>query len=111
MVPYSVSSRSNVKGFVLNPKQNANASYGRYLTYNVASCQTCHGDSLEGTENAPRLKKKISKWSKEQIISYLETGSTPKGSKINPKDCPWPYYRLADTIDKQAIAFFLKTLL
>jgi cytochrome c553 len=106
----ALSSRENVKGFVIHPKENANASYGRYLALNVASCQTCHGEALMGSDIAPKLHKRVAKWPKEHIVNYLKTGSTPSGKKVNPRLCPWPYYRLANVSDQQAIAFFLKNL-
>lgn len=104
-----------VPGYVVAPKENANASYGRYITLNLASCASCHGAEsdkiLSGVKDqAPSLRKVGSNWSKEQIVQYLTTGKTIKGRQVSAAACPWGYYRYSNILDKQAIALFLKTL-
>jgi mono/diheme cytochrome c family protein len=39
--------------------------------YLDADCVTCHGANQEGTENGPSLKNLSTKWTKQEIISYL----------------------------------------
>lgn len=48
-------------------------------------------------------------WSQADIVSYLDTGSTPTGERSDGRICPWPFFRHMTARDKEAIARFLKT--
>jgi cytochrome c553 len=44
------------------------------------------------------------------IETFLADGSLPDGRKVNPRLCPWTYYKNMKPVDKQAISYYLKRL-
>lgn len=52
----------------------------------------------------------LSKWSEDDIVSYLSNGKTPEGEQRERRFCPWDRYAKMSPIAKQAVALYLKSL-
>ncbi len=101
---------NKILGYVNHPKDSATASYGRYLTLNLAPCASCHSTDPNYHDNAlDKLRAKNLKWNKEKYISFLNTGQS-LNKFIKDKDCAWSFLRNAELSDKQAVAYFLESL-
>jgi mono/diheme cytochrome c family protein len=114
--------------------QDDKVARGKYLVEEVARCQDCHTPKMDNgnfiksmwmkgstlnlapaapvpgwhsaapdiTPNGPIWKR----WTEEGLITFLETGKTPRGTKPGP---PMPAYTLKHE-DAEAIVAFLKSL-
>jgi mono/diheme cytochrome c family protein len=123
-------SRPELTGYVPEVSYGSPVAYGRYLTDHVARCGSCHTGlpgwfsdppylrgktitMINGEEHrAPRLvgKKYASSWPEQDLINFLQTGTTPTGRRVNPNLCPVEFYAQADVEDLQSIAMYLNRL-
>lgn len=62
------------------------------------------GPDIRGTSETGLIE-----WTNEDIVNYLSSGKSPRGTTADPKFCPWTYYSRATIGDKRAIALYLKT--
>jgi len=63
------------------------------------------GPNIRGTSDAG-----LKKWSEEDIIRYLSSGTTPEGEVREKRFCPWDRYKNMSVVSKEAIAKYLKSL-
>jgi mono/diheme cytochrome c family protein len=106
---------------------------GEYLV-RAASCTDCHtpgyflgkpdssrflggadvgfdlpGGTFVGPNLTPDNETGLGKWTKDQIITAIQTGVLPDGRKLAPI-MPWPAYAKLTKSDAGAIADYLKSL-
>jgi mono/diheme cytochrome c family protein len=98
------------------PERAATAAYGGYL---AGVCAACHGldfagmpPNAEGDKPAPNLTPngQLGKWSETDFLNTLQTGVTPEGTNLDPKQMPWSKIGSADKEDLQAIWLYLQSL-
>ncbi len=76
--------------------------HGDYLV-NVGVCGTCHRSDLAGGRHplAPLDEpipgdispgSAVARWSEEEFIETMRTGTTPDGRRLDPVFMPWPSY-------------------
>jgi cytochrome c553 len=77
------------------------AEYGRYLV--SISCVECHQDDLQGGASpdpaAPPVPSlaAAARWSPDEFVETIRTGTTPGGRVLQEQFMPWPEYaRLSD---------------
>ena len=90
------------------------AAFGKYL---AVSCTGCHGDNfrggdaiIPGSPDVPNItgSGSVGKWTEEQFIQTLRTGTTPEGKKLDPKFMPWPMAKEFTDTEIKSIYLFLK---
>lgn len=81
--------------------------------YADLQCANCHGENLQGTEQAPRLFNLAEYWSKTDLINYLRNpkdfGSTERIKKLKEKysDSFMPEFNNVDAKRLGKLAEFL----
>lgn len=108
----------------LSGAQHTRLERGKYLTEEVAKCQECHTQRLQGGEldqaawlkgagkpvvTAPDITsggELWKQWGENGLLRYLETGKDPAGKTAA---APMPAYRLRRD-DAEAIVAYLKSL-
>jgi cytochrome c553 len=101
---------------VKDVKAEISAEYGKYLS---TSCQGCHRENMKGGEPiAPGfpIVADISstgnpgKWTDEQFINTLRTGTTPEGKVLKPEDMPWTMAKEFTDLELKALHLYLNSL-
>lgn len=100
------------------PPAHADAAYGEYVL-NFHGCRSCHGASLNGAQPqdphspvAPNITPggHPGKWSEEQFINTLQTGTTPEGKSLDNAYMPWRALGLMSPVELQAVYIYLSGL-
>jgi mono/diheme cytochrome c family protein len=123
---------------ILAPQRAVTAEYGAYVARHASLCSDCHTprnlqdgsfyyDSLlagssfrfgdKGIDSVfsyaanitPDNETGIGKWSEEEFIRMLRTGTGPDG-KVRTRHMPYSYYGLWDTVELKAVYKFIRTL-
>ena len=90
--------------------------FGEYLTTN---CSGCHRKNMKGgpplAPGFPVVADISStgnpgKWTEEQFINTLRTGSTPEGKKLDPTKMPWVAFKNYSEGEMKAIFMYLKSI-
>ena len=90
--------------------------FGEYLTTN---CSGCHRKNMKGgpplAPGFPVVADISSsgnpgKWTEEQFINTLRTGSTPEGKKLDPAKMPWVAFKNYSEGEMKAIFMYLKSI-
>jgi len=90
--------------------------YGKYLSI---SCEGCHKKTMKGGEPvAPGypVVADISstghagKWTDEQFIQTLRTGTTPEGKTLKPSEMPWTMAKEFTDLELKALHLYLNSL-
>ncbi|MBS3913935.1 MAG: c-type cytochrome [Bacteroidetes bacterium] len=85
--------------FQIAPADGPTAEYGKYLVQ-LVNCQECHGKEYNGGKSpdpnsplGPNITAggNIGKWSSEQFMKTLRTGTTPEGKVLNDTFMPWKH--------------------
>ena len=100
----------------LAAKKDYSAAYGRYLV-DITSCRSCHGENLAGNpdQNAGPLGVNITmggaiqSWGRVEFVAAMESGIKPNGAPFG-EEMPWQNYTLLDSVDLEAIWFYLDSL-
>jgi hypothetical protein len=50
------------------------------------------------------------KWTEEQFIHTLQTGTTPEGKKLNPSEMPWVSFKNYNEAELKSLFLFLKSM-
>ena len=124
-------SRPSDVGFVPRVNEKFPAQYGYYLVHHVARCVNCHngpvgfwgGEELlaggrtihtdAGERVAPPLrasKEGLVDWTEEQVLTFLKTGLTPRGTRVDSKFCPTLFFSQGSADEQSAIVKYLKSL-
>ena len=99
------------------PAAGATAEYGAYLA-KVGGCTSCHGADLAGgpagDPNAPPPANltsagNLGKWSEEQFMAALRTGTRPDGTAIN-EAMPWKVYGRMSDDELRALWLYLQSM-
>lgn len=97
------------------PRAAVTTNYGKYLV-RISGCQSCHGEQLNGKQPgepgapfAPNITPggALGKWSRDQFISTIRTGTTPENRKLNPKYMPYEGFKHMTDEELSAIYLFL----
>lgn len=100
------------------PSAGVSPEYGKYLAY---SCIGCHGEGYGGgvIPGAPPDWKPaanispggaIAKWSEQDFIRTLRTGTTPDGRVLDSKIMPWPNIGQMTDTELKALLSYLRSL-
>ncbi|HEX6227181.1 MAG TPA: cytochrome c [Chryseolinea sp.] len=96
--------------------REVNAKFGEYLATN---CAGCHRKNMKGgppvAPGFPVVADISStgnpgKWTEDQFIQTLKTGSTPEGKKLNPSEMPWMAFKNYSDDEMKAIFLYLKSM-
>jgi mono/diheme cytochrome c family protein len=97
-------------------KAEVSIEYGQYLSI---ACQGCHRPNMKGGEPvAPGFPvvADISatgnpgKWTDEQFMSTLRTGTTPEGKTLKPTEMPWTMTKAYSDTELKALHLYLKSM-
>ncbi len=92
--------------------------YGEYVS-RYFGCKTCHGAKLNGfispDPSAPpcpniTFKGNPGKWTSNQFIQTMRTGTTPEGKILDAKYMPWPALAAHSDVEIEAVYNFLKSI-
>ena len=92
------------------------AEFGEYLSTN---CVGCHRKNMKGgpplAPGFPVVADISStgnpgKWTEEQFINTLRTGTTPEGKQLNPEKMPWVAFKNYSEAEMKSIFMFLKSM-
>lgn len=96
------------------PPSGATVEFGQYYASTI--CAYCHGDDLRGMQPpnpgsppAPDLAA-AGRWTPEQFIHTLRTGTTPGNRQLNPEFMPWPMTAHATDAELLGLHAYLATL-
>ncbi|MBL0740286.1 cytochrome c4 [Chryseolinea lacunae] len=104
------------KKLVKEVKAEISADYGKYLS---TSCQGCHRENMKGGEPvAPGFPEVADisssghpgKWTDEQFINTLRTGTTPEGKTLKPDEMPWTMTKEFSDLELKALHLYLKSI-
>ena len=104
------------RSLIKEVKAEVTVEYGKYI---ATSCQGCHRENMKGGEPiAPGFPvvADISstghpgKWTDEQFINTLRTGTTPEGKVLNPNDMPWKMAAEFNDTELKALHLYLNSL-
>lgn len=99
------------------PPVGATVEYGEYIA--GSTCAHCHTSNLRGnpkppgppgTPPAPDLVAAVQRWSKEQFVQTLRTGTTPEGKKLDPKVMPWSITAAMQEQELEAVHMYIASL-
>ncbi|MBC5991537.1 c-type cytochrome [Pontibacter cellulosilyticus] len=91
-----------------------NAVYGEYL---AVSCSGCHKQNFKGGKSeVPGMKPypditasgSVDRWSEQQFIQTLRTGTTPEGKQMKNEEMPWQMTKAYTDTELKALYVFLK---
>lgn len=98
------------------PAPGETVAYGQYLSH---ICTECHGENLKGAPFGPPGKEvptpnlapggELGSWSKEDFITTMRTGVTPKGHQLN-QEMPWMYFGQMTNDELSAVWMYLQSL-
>lgn len=96
--------------------ENSPLAFGQYLS---VSCQSCHGQNLQGGKPmapgmppVPGITKssESGKWTSEQFRKLLTTGKRPDGKQLDNDIMPWKMTAHFNEKEIEAIYQYLKSL-
>lgn len=100
---------------VVGPPPAATEEYGRYI---AGSCRFCHGEDLAGQEvggepGAPPSPPigptgNPAKWTEEQFLTTMRTGTTPAGWTLRNQYMPWKAIGQLSDDELRGILMYLK---
>jgi cytochrome c553 len=99
---------------VVAPPRGPTAEYGGYLIH--FGCQDCHGENLagmpaseEGSPGGPNLTAVSQRFTEEQFVTLLRTGTYPDGRRLS-EDMPWKDFEKLSDDDFRALYAHLASL-
>lgn len=99
-----------------NVSREVSVEFGEYLS---ANCSGCHRKNMKGgpplAPGFPVVADISStgnpgKWTEEQFISTLKTGTTPEGKTLKPEEMPWVAFKNYNETELKALFMFLKSM-
>jgi mono/diheme cytochrome c family protein len=96
--------------------REVSVEFGEYLSTN---CTGCHRKNMKGgpplAPGFPVVADISStgnpgKWTEEQFINTLKTGSTPEGKVLNPSEMPWVAFKNYSEDEMKAIFIYLRSM-
>jgi mono/diheme cytochrome c family protein len=121
-----------VRGFVPEVEVSNELQHGKYIVQHVARCGVCHDGKpgffggrtpLEGGREvrldigakvAPNIRGRdrrgLLRWSEDAVVTFLDSGKTASGKRVDSRFCPVEFYKNGSDSDKQAIAVYVKSL-
>ncbi len=100
------------------PEPGPTVEYGAY-TVSFHGCKSCHGESLNGFKSPDPVSPpganitiggNFGKWSLEQFVETLRTGTTPEGKKLDKEFMPWTALGLMTDMELEAVYNYLKSV-
>jgi mono/diheme cytochrome c family protein len=89
---------------VAAPPAGTTSAYGRYLV-TISGCQSCHGEDFAGGRTGagpppgPNLTLIVPRWSEDDFVKTIRTGSDPNGYNLRP-EMPWRQFSAAFSDDE-----------
>jgi mono/diheme cytochrome c family protein len=96
--------------------REVSVKFGEYLS---ANCSGCHRKNMKGgpplAPGFPVVADISStgnpgKWSEEQFINTLKTGTTPEGKKLKAEEMPWIAFKNYNETEMKALYLFLRSM-
>ncbi len=96
--------------------REVSVKFGEYLS---ANCSGCHRKNMKGgpplAPGFPVVADISStgnpgKWSEEQFMNTLKTGTTPEGKKLKPEEMPWVAFKNYNETEMKALYLFLRSM-
>jgi cytochrome c553 len=97
-------------------KREVSLEFGQYLS---VGCEGCHRKNMKGgapiAPGFPEVADITStgnpgKWTEEQFINTLKTGTTPEGKKLKPEEMPWTAFNVYTETELKALYKYLRSL-
>jgi mono/diheme cytochrome c family protein len=97
-------------------KAEVSVEYGKYLSI---ACQGCHRENMKGGDPvAPGFPPVANisstgnpgKWTDDQFMQTLRTGTTPEGKTLKPSEMPWTMTKAYSDTELKALHLYLKSL-
>ncbi|HEY0742637.1 MAG TPA: c-type cytochrome [Chryseosolibacter sp.] len=97
-------------------KEEVSVEFGKYLSI---ACQGCHRETMKGGEPvAPGFpvvadisaSGNPGKWTDDQFIQTLRTGTTPEGKVLKPNEMPWTMTKAYSDVELKALHLYLNSL-
>jgi len=104
------------RSLVKEVKAEVSIEYGKYI---ATSCQGCHRENMKGGEPiAPGFPSpadisstgRPGKWTDDEFINTLRTGTTPEGKALDPGQMPWPMAKEFNDVELKALHLYLNSL-
>ena len=100
------------------PEIGVTAQYGKYL---ATLCTACHGSDLSGgmvpgegpdAPLAPDITSRggPGRWSEEQFMATLRSGTTPEGKQLDNENMPWQAVGKMTDDELKAVWLYLRSL-
>ena len=114
MIP--ADSIDHTRALTKNVTREISVGFGAYLS---ANCSGCHRKNMKGgpplAPGFPVVADITStgnpgKWTEEQFINTLRTGTTPEGKELNPTEMPWVAFKNYNETEMKALYMFLKSM-
>lgn len=97
-------------------KSEVSLEFGKYIS---TSCEGCHRKTMKGGEPiAPGFPVvadisstgNAGKWTDEEFINTLRTGTTPEGKVLDPSKMPWTMAKEFNDTELKALHLYLNSL-
>jgi mono/diheme cytochrome c family protein len=97
-------------------KAEVSVDYGKYLSI---ACQGCHRENMKGGDPvAPGFPPVANisstgnpgKWTDDQFMQTLRTGTTPEGKVLKPSEMPWTMTKAYSDTELKALHLYLNSL-
>lgn len=97
-------------------KPEVSIEFGKYL---AVSCTGCHKENLKGGEpvlpGSPLVADitsggHVGRWSEDQFLRTLRTGTTPEGKKLPAEFMPWPMTKSYSDVELKALYSYLRSI-
>jgi cytochrome c553 len=97
-------------------KPEITIAYGKYL---ANSCTGCHQENLKGGKPiAPGYPipadlsstGNVARWTDQQFIATMRTGTTPEGKRLDANYMPWPMTKSYTEVELKAMHLYMKSM-
>lgn len=99
-----------------NIRREVSIEFGKYVSL---SCEGCHRKNMKGgAPVAPGFPEvpditstgNTGRWTEQQFMTALQTGDTPEGKHLDPKDMPWVGFKNLSETEMKALFVYLRSI-
>lgn len=114
----SAESIDHKSAFEEAPEPAESVVYGEYMV-KISGCRTCHNQNLAGGKSPDPSSPPVSnitsggplaKWSADEFVQTMKTGTTPDGRKLDNKHMPWVALGMLPEMHQKAIYKYLMSV-
>ncbi len=115
LYPYDIIEHESVKS-IKAPAVSNLPEYGEYFA-KFKGCKSCHGDELNGAKSPDPVSPaaanitsggNLGKWSLQDFILTMRSGTTPEGKFLKPDIMPWVGLSVHSDTELEALFNYLK---